>query len=149
MLPPLRERIEDVPLLAKKFLDKFSAKNEKIFVDIEPDALECLLGHDWPGNVRELENVLERVVVLHNDSHVKIKHLPVSLQKLGGERKHAKAMSMRLGEGDKIISLEQVEKYAIEAALAKCIGNVAEASKQLKIGQATLYRKIKQYGLKA
>lgn len=148
-VPPLRERVEDIPLLAKHFLDKFNMRNEKIFVDIEADAVECLMSYNWPGNVRELENVIERVVVLHNDSRVKVKHLPAHIQKLAAGHGRAHHVHAGFGDGQKIIPLEQVERYAIEAALAKCLGNVSEASKQLKIGQATLYRKIKQYGLKA
>lgn len=147
-IPPLKDRIEDVPLLAKHFLDKFSAKNEKIFVDIEPEAVECLLSYDWPGNVRELENVVERVVVLNNDSHMKLKHLPLHLQKMAIEKKPVKPVQIHFTDGQKVIPLDQVEKFAIEAALAKCMGNVPETAKQLKIGQATLYRKLKQYGLK-
>jgi DNA-binding NtrC family response regulator len=150
IIPPLRDRVNDIPILAKHFLEKFSAKNEKIFVDFEHDAMECLMVYNWPGNVRELENVIERIVVLHNDSKVKIKYLPPNLQKLATSHKPiARPISMGFGNIEKIIPLDQVEKYAIEAALAKCLGNVHEAAKQLKIGQATLYRKIKEYGLKA
>ena len=148
-MPPLRERVDDIPLLAKHFLDKFSSKSEKIFTSIEPDALECLIAYNWPGNVRELENVIERVVVLHNDSHVKIKYLPPNLQKVAVGQKPARPVSFAFGDGQKIIPLEQVEKYAIEAALAKCMGNVSDTARQLEIGQATLYRKIKEYGLKS
>lgn len=149
VIPPLRERTDDVPLLAKHFLEKYNTRNEKIFVDIEAEAMECLMNYHWPGNVRELENAIERVVVLHNDSHVRIRHLPPAMQKVQGEHKFERSPNMGFGDGQKIIPLEQVEKYAIEAALAKCLGNVPDASRQLKIGQATLYRKIKQYGLKA
>ncbi|OGQ48801.1 MAG: hypothetical protein A3I09_04315 [Deltaproteobacteria bacterium RIFCSPLOWO2_02_FULL_47_10] len=148
MLPPLRERVEDIPILARRFLEKFSAKNEKIFVDFDPDAMQCLVNHNWPGNVRELENAVERIVVLHNDSHAKARHLPPNLQKLGSTPGQARAISLHIGEGHKILPLAQVERYAIEAAFVKCGGNVGEASKQLKIGQATLYRKLKEYGVK-
>lgn len=149
IIPPLRERPQDVPLLAKHFLEKFCAKNEKMFVDIEPDAVECLMSHTWPGNVRELENVIERVVVLHNESSVKVRHLPAALQNLAAVSSAPKASAFRFDDGQKILPLDQIEKYAIEAALAKCMGNVSKASQQLKVGQATLYRKIKQFGLKA
>ncbi len=149
VMPPLRERIEDVPLLAKSFLEKYSSKNEKIFVDFDADSIECMMTYSWPGNVRELENVIERVVVLNNDSRVKVKHLPPHIQKLSGQSRMARSAPPQISDGSKIIPLEMVEKYAIEAALAKCVGNVPETARQLKIGQATLYRKIKQYGLKA
>jgi DNA-binding NtrC family response regulator len=148
VIPLLKERIEDVPLIAKHFLEKFSTKNEKVFVDIDPSAMECLMKYDWPGNVRELENVIERVVVLHNDSKIKVKHLPPSLQKFVAESKQSRPAAFKFDDGQKILPLEQIEKYAIEAALAKCMGNIGSAADQLKIGQATLYRKIKQYGLK-
>ncbi|MBN1283734.1 MAG: sigma-54-dependent Fis family transcriptional regulator [Proteobacteria bacterium] len=150
-MPPLRERQEDIPLLAKHFLDRFSSKNEKIFLDFAPQAMDMLVSHDWPGNVRELENVIERVVVLNNDSRVKTQHLPKALQQGTRQRPSAAAgtePSMAPLDGGRIIPLELVEKYAIEAALKRCLGNVGEAARKLRIGQATMYRKIKQYGLK-
>lgn len=151
-IPPLRERVEDIPLLAKHFLDKYSTKNEKIFLDFAPQALESLLAYDWPGNVRELENVIERVVVLNNDTRVKPMHLPVALRQKGEGRHLSKILpldfSMAPLDGEKIMPLELVEKYAIESALKRCLGNISEASRKLRVGQATLYRKIKQYGLK-
>lgn len=148
-IPALRERSEDVPLLAKHFLEKFTRKNEKIFVDIHPDALMCLMNYDWPGNVRELENVMERVVVLHNDTQVKVKHLPPHIQTIKRRTGDGNGDSVGLfAANQSIIPLDLIEKYAIEAALQKCVGNVSEAAKKLKIGQATLYRKIRQYGLR-
>lgn len=148
-IPALRERSEDIPLLAKHFLEKFTRKNEKIFVDFHPDALMCLMNYDWPGNVRELENVMERVVVLHNDTQVKVKHLPPHIQTIKRRTGDGQGESVGLfGANQSIIPLDLIEKYAIEAALQKCVGNVSEAAKKLKIGQATLYRKIRQYGLR-
>ncbi len=150
-IAPLRERKEDIPLLAKHFLDKYSAKNEKIFLDFAPQALDALMAYDWPGNVRELENIIERVVVLNNDSRVKSSHLPKHIQQQGKARVQAPGPSepsMAPLDGGRIIPLELVEKYAIEAALKRCLGNVGEAARKLKIGQATLYRKIKHYGLR-
>lgn len=150
-IPPLRERREDIPLLAKHFLDKYSAKNEKIFLDFAPQALDSLIAYEWPGNVRELENTIERVVVLNNDSRVKNAHLPNNIQEQSNLRKQAAVPmepSMAPLDGGRIIPLELVEKYAIESALRRCLGNVGEAARKLKIGQATLYRKIKHYGLR-
>lgn len=145
-IPPLKDRKEDVILIAQHFVEKFATKNEKIFVGIDQEAAECLLSYDWQGNVRELENVIERIVVLNNDSEIKFKHLPPHIQESGRNRKKRVAAPTFVDEGQKIIPLELVEKYAIEAALDKCGGNVTDAANQLKIGQATLYRKIKQYG---
>lgn len=148
-IPPLRDRKEDILPIAKHFLEKFNAKSEKIFVDIEPPAAECLMRYEWPGNVRELENVIERIVVLNNDTYVKVRHLPPNMQEMPAEKKVRVQSLVQFGDGQKILPLELVEKYAIEAAMDKCGGNVAEASKYLKIGQATLYRKIRQYGLRS
>jgi DNA-binding NtrC family response regulator len=148
-VPPLRERREDVPLLAKHFLEKYSTKYERMFIDIAAQAGEGLVAHDWPGNVRELENVMERVVVLNNDTRVKLAHLPPPLQQVkrsAGRETVAKAAPNP--NPDQIVPLKLVEKYAIESALTRCMGNVLETSKKLKVSQATLYRKIKQYGLK-
>ncbi len=148
-IPPLRERREDIPLLAKHFLDQYNAKNEKIFIDFAPQALEALMTYAWPGNVRELENIIERVVVLGNDSRVKLSHLPPQIQQSREEGARVfTEPSMAPLDGQKIVPLELMEKYAIEAALKRCLGNVGEAARKLGIGQATLYRKIKQFGLR-
>ncbi len=149
-IPALRERKEDIPLLAKHFLEKCSEKNEKIFLDFAPQAMEALISYDWPGNVRELENIVERMVVLNNDSRIKPSHLPKNILENHEKPQPHVTMdpSMAPLDGQKIIPLELVEKYAIESALKRCLGNVSEAARKLKIGQATLYRKIKQYGLK-
>jgi transcriptional regulator with PAS, ATPase and Fis domain len=148
-IPPLRERRDDVPILSKHFLGKYVEKNDKIFLDFTPQAMEILMAYDWPGNVRELENIIERVVVLNNDSRVKVSHLPVQIQKRSEELSGGPSdPSMAPLDGQRIIPLDMVEKYAIEVALKRCLGNVSEAARKLKIGQATLYRKIKQYDLR-
>ncbi len=148
ILPPLRERREDIPLLARHFLNIYSIKNEKIFFDFHPEAMAALMAYSWPGNVRELENTIERVVVLANDSQVKLKHLPESIRSLkkapGFE---VQAEWVRASGGNGVVPLEEVERYAIENALRQCDGNVLEAARKLQIGQATLYRKIRKFGI--
>lgn len=145
-IPPLRERKEDIPLLAKYFLDRYSQKNEKIFLDFTPEAMERLSTYPWPGNIRELENSIERAVVLHNDTKVKFQHLPESIQ--NGVVPAGPNTPQKPFEKGKILPLTLVERYAIEAALKECTGNVPLAAKRLQIGQATLYRKIKQFGIR-
>lgn len=148
-VPPLRERRDDIPILAKHFLNKYSAKHERMFIDFAPQAMEAFVSYDWPGNVRELENIVERITVLNNDSKVKFNHLPAMIQQArqkGAKEPGPKAVIPT--EKQHIVPLKMVEKYAIEAALTRCLGNVAEAANKLKVSQATLYRKIKQYGLK-
>jgi len=144
-LPALRERKEDIPVLLQHFLHKYAGKNDKAFHEVDAEALEALLNYDWPGNVRELENVMERVVVLNNDTQVKLKHLPQQIQE--AQKKASPVLSVNWQDDGHILPLELVERYAIESALRRCLGNVGEAAQKLKIGQATLYRKIKQYGL--
>ncbi|MDO8528241.1 MAG: sigma-54 dependent transcriptional regulator [Deltaproteobacteria bacterium] len=150
LMPALRERKEDIPLLAKTFLEKYSHRNEKIFLDFTPEAMETLMQYDWPGNVRELENAIERAVVLYNDTKVKREHLPQVLRDMEKPRHTANGsgFSQRKKDDSKVLPLVLVERYAIEAAIKACTGNIALAAKRLKIGQATLYRKLKQYGMR-
>lgn len=149
-IPALRERKEDIPLLAKSFLEKYSTKNEKIFLDFASVALEALISYDWPGNVRELENIIERIVVLNNDSRVKPSHLPNFIRQEYENPIYTSGSYLQntIVKEERILPLEMIERYAIEAALKKCLGNVSEAARKLKVGQATLYRKIKEYGLR-
>lgn len=145
-IPSLRERRDDIPLLAKHFMDYFSAKNNRIFIDFAPDAMEALINYDWPGNVRELVNTIERIVVLNDVSQIKLKHLPPAIQKVDRAIGYSEDVASSSDEKG-ILSLEDLEKQAIEAALIKFHGNVAVAAKKLCIGQATLYRKVKKFGL--
>lgn len=132
-LPPLRERKEDVPLLAEHFLNKFAADNRKEVTGFSPDALEFLLGYDWPGNVRELENAIERAVILAKDSIITVADLPqenLSLVRLASTGKN----------------LKEVEKNHVLNVLRKAGGNYSEAARILGISRMTLYNKAKEYG---
>lgn len=147
-VPPLRERKEDILLLAQWFLEKYSHKNEKPFLGFTEEAMAALLAYEWPGNVRELENTIERAVVLHNDTKIKVKYLPAPLH--GVHEKNPPLPEKEKWERitpKKILPLNLIERYAIEQALKACTGNVSLAARRLKIGQATLYRKIRLYGL--
>lgn len=148
-IPPLRARREDIPCLARFFLKLFNEKNQKHFKDFTPEALDVLVNYDWRGNVRELENCIERVVVLHDDTHVRPTHMPKFIGHSDGVMGLVKSAGAGADPFQGIIPLDLVERYAIEAALAKCNGDVATASKKLEIGQATLYRKLKKYGLRS
>lgn len=145
-IPPLRERREDIPLLARHFLEYHAAKNNRIFLDFATDAMEALINYDWPGNVRELENTIERIIVLNDASEIKLKHLPTHLQKI--ERAIGFSEEALLMNESRVVPLMDLERRAIEAALLKFQGNVSVAAKKLKIGQATLYRKVKKFKLK-
>jgi two-component system repressor protein LuxO len=140
-VPALRERREDIPLLAGAFLERFSEKHGKYFYDFAPEAMSAMVSYDWPGNVREIENAIERVVVLHNASQVTKPMLPDAVIS------QARRQFQDTEPDGVIVPMKEVERRAIEKALALCGGNVSRAARQLGIGQATLYRKIKRYAM--
>jgi two-component system response regulator AtoC len=130
-LPPLRERREDIPLLAQHFLKKFALENKKEVTDFSPEATDFLLRYDWPGNVRELENAIERAVILAKKPVIEIDDLPQ--QTLLG---HPISLEK---------NLRQVEKNHIVNVLTQTKGNYTEAAKVLGISRMTLYNKAKAY----
>jgi len=133
-LPPLREREEDIPLLAQHFLRKFAAENRKEITGFSHEATDFLLKYEWPGNVRELENAIERAVILAKSSSIEVADLPQENLLL--------AQSAPPGE-----SLREVEKNHILNILSETGGNHSEAARTLGISRATLYNKIRAYGL--
>lgn len=135
--PPLRERREDIPLLAMHFLAKFAERNRKPVKGFTPQAMDMLLKYHWPGNVRELENTVERGVILLTGDFISEKELPLSMSSLADEKLEA-----RLDQS--IQPLELVEKNAILAALEKTAGNKTEAAKQLGITRKTLLAKLQK-----
>jgi len=132
-LPPLRERREDVPLLAQHFLNKFALENRKEISGFSPEAIELLLDYDWPGNVRELENAVERAVILAKDSLITVDDLPQESLSLGYS-----TASKR--------SIKEVEKEHILNVLHRTGDNYSEAARILGISRMTLYNKAKEYG---
>ncbi len=139
-LPALRERKEDIPLLAAHFLNKYAQQESKEIEAISPDALELLMAYHWPGNVRELENTIERGVVLANPPEIAARDLPTSIRSLGEKK---------IYESDNKLSswIEKLEEEALRQALLECEGNISQTAKRLGIGRATIYRKAKKYGL--
>lgn len=139
-LPALRERKEDIPLLAAHFLKKYSDQENKKVEDINPDALELLMAYNWPGNVRELENAIERAVVLTNEDEITAKELPPAVRSIGEKK---------IYESDNTLSswIEKLEEDALRQALLENEGNISKTAKKLGIGRATIYRKAKKYGL--
>ncbi len=139
-LPPLRDRREDIPLIAAHFITKYADQEGKQIDEISPDALELLMAYHWPGNVRELENAIERAVVLANPPEISAKDLPSSIRSLGEKK---------IYETDNKLSswIEKLEEEALRQALLECEGNISQTAKKLGIGRATIYRKAKKYGL--
>jgi two-component system response regulator AtoC len=132
-LPPLRERKEDIPLLAGHFLHKFAVENRKEVTEFSPEAIEVLLAYDWPGNVRELENAIERAIILSKDSPIITADLPQENLSLVG--------SASIGK-----NLKEVEKSHILNVLRETGENYSEAARILGVSRMTLYNKAKEYG---
>jgi two-component system response regulator HydG len=150
-LPALRERKGDIPLLAASFLKDFGQQYGKDLKGFEPGAMQALVAHDWPGNVRELRNVVEEMVVLSQGTILTGQELPPGLKKLAPALPPLRAMEAAPpaapGESFPGMTIEQMEREMIRAALARNEGNRERTARALGIGERTLYRKIKQYGL--
>jgi two-component system response regulator HydG len=141
-MPPLRERREDVPLLAQHFLEMFAEKNRKTIKGFTPQAMDQLVRYDWPGNVRELMNAVERAVVLASLEYLDEKDLPLVLK---GEPTEGEALAEQAIPGD--LPLEEVEKASILKTLELTSGNKSEAARRLGITRRTLHKKLKKYGV--
>jgi two-component system response regulator HydG len=139
-LPPLRERREDIPLLIHFFTQQAAEKYDKSIEGIEPEAQQSLMSYSWPGNVRELKNAIDTMVVLNSDPRLSVASIPRNIRPTSGASP---------GGLDNVagIPLEQLEKEAIRKTLQMVNGNREQAAKILGIGERTLYRKIKEYGL--
>ncbi len=143
VVPPLRERREDIPLLADHFLAIFREKNRKPIKAISGKALDLLVRHDWPGNVRELENVIERAVILARDEVLVPADLPPQIRTFSGEEEQD-AFAIPTG-----MSLDEMERALIVKTLDETGGNRTRASEILGINRRTLQNKLKEYGLAA
>jgi DNA-binding NtrC family response regulator len=133
-VPPLRERPEDIPLLAQHFLWCYATEMNKKIDSIQPEAMEALRRYPWPGNVRELENAIERAVVVGKSRQIQLNDLPFVIV-LGGEAEVEK------------LSLEESERQHIARVLTIEAGNLSNVARILRINRSTLYAKIKKYGL--
>jgi DNA-binding NtrC family response regulator len=128
-LPPLRERPEDVPLLARHFLERYANQMGKHIEGFAEDALATLVAYPWPGNVRELQNVIERAVVLCREPKIAASHFPF------------------VAAPPHDLSLDTMEEAHIRRVLASCGFNIAQAARQLEVDRVTLYNKMKKYGI--
>jgi DNA-binding NtrC family response regulator len=133
-LPPLRERREDIPLLAAHFLRRYGARYRKPIERFHPDAMRALLAYNWPGNIRELDHSVERAVLLAAGDVVAPGDLSLRPPSDGAARLED-------------MSLEDVERVLIQKALARHQGNVSVAAKALGLSRSALYRRLERYGL--
>ncbi|MBL7077558.1 MAG: sigma 54-interacting transcriptional regulator [Kiritimatiellae bacterium] len=136
-IPPLRDRLEDVPLLVEHFIDQFNTLQGKEIIGVSDDALSCLMGHDYPGNVRELENLIERAFILCRSGQIEREHLPEPLC-------HHGPMGPAVESAD---AFKQMEAAFLMSALRQHAWSRTETAKALGIHKTTLYRKIKALGL--
>jgi DNA-binding NtrC family response regulator len=135
-LPPLRDRREDIPLLAAHFARRLGARYERERPEFSPEAMRALLDHPWPGNVRELEHVIERALLLCQGPTISVEDL---------------ALRRARAEGDSPLeqmTLDEVERHFIQRALARSDGQVSEAARTLGLSRSALYRRLQHHGLK-
>jgi two-component system response regulator HydG len=137
VVPPLRDRKEDVPLLVEHFLQRFREKNGKLVRSCTPTALDLLTRYDWPGNVRELENAIERAMVLSKTDHIDVDDLPREIGSGENTTRTGHALSFELGT-----PLEEIEMRVIRETLRYTKGDKRLAAQLLGIATRTIYRKL-------
>jgi transcriptional regulator with PAS, ATPase and Fis domain len=131
-IPPLRERIEDIPMLVNYFIQKYCKSMSREAISIDPAVVKRLSEYDFPGNVRELENMVERAIVVGNYKEIRLKDLPFEKDIISNS----------------IESLDELEKNHIQQILTKYDWNISRSAKALKVDRVTIYNKIKKYNLK-
>ncbi len=140
-VPPLRQRREDIPPLINHALGQFSAEMDCARPTISEPAMLRLVSYDWPGNVRELFNVVKRIAVMAGGDSIDLKHIPEEIRVSDTEGSHEVGSLAGIG-------LDRLEKEAIRQTLALTGGNREQTANLLGIGERTLYRKLKEYGIK-
>jgi transcriptional regulator with PAS, ATPase and Fis domain len=150
VLPPLRHRAEDIPLLAQFFLDEFSREFRKKTTGISASAMEMLINYPWPGNIRELRNALERIMILEDTEQIEVSHLPAAIRQLSKDASVSVpaaggtgGLQVPLGT----MTLEEIERQAISMALEKSQHNQVQAARLLGISRDTLRYRMKKFGL--
>jgi DNA-binding NtrC family response regulator len=153
-LPALRERMGDLPLLVEHFLEEGRSQGLPWF-DVPPDVMDTLMTHNWPGNVRELKHCIDRMAAMYSEgkalaglpSAVQYRRTSAGLERLSVAVDDHPEEEFRPAPPSPVISIPEVQRQAICAALAETKGERAEAARLLGIGRTTLYRKMKQYGI--
>jgi two-component system, NtrC family, response regulator AtoC len=148
IMPPLRERKDDIPLLVRSFLRHFSQANEKQIVDLTAEAMNAILTYDWPGNVRELRTAIEHGVVMAPGAKIALRDLPMAVRQAAGTPlPRGISPTKAFGEKASPLDLHETERKLILQALATTKGNVTTAAKKLGISRRTLHRKINEMNL--
>jgi len=139
-VPPLRERLDDIPLLARHFLDGFNTQYDRKIRRISQETVFCLFRYDWPGNIRELESVIERAVLFCSGKELVPECLPEELQS-----KDLRNIPFVIPP---LISIEEIEREAIVQTLTRTSGNVKLSARILHYPRPTFYRKLKKFGIR-
>ena len=140
-LPSLRERKEDIPVLANAFLKEICERDGKAFRPLSPDAIDCLLQYDWPGNVRELKGAIDSATTLSTGQQIAARDLPLAV------RGRAEMLLPREAAAQDQVNLHENERRLIMRALDECGGNRTEAAKKLGISRRTLHRRLRELQL--
>jgi DNA-binding NtrC family response regulator len=144
-LPSLRERLEDIPLLARAFLAEFSEENAKPVQGFTADAFELLMQYQWPGNVRELRTAIEHAVVLCRGEKITVRDLPPSVREAGSQGSADLDPKRLIARND--VTAQEAERESIIRALKTADGGRTQAAKRLGMSRRTLHRKLHQYHL--
>jgi PAS domain S-box-containing protein len=147
VIPPLRERAEDIPALAKFFLEHYNRKFKRHIEGLTPEATDLLMAHDWPGNVRELRNAIERAMILEDSALITPSSLPIAIS-LSEPRAPAGGAAAAVDIPDNGLSLVDSERHLLAKALEKTSGNQTQAARLLRITRDTLRYKMKKYNLR-
>ncbi|HOK46216.1 MAG TPA: helix-turn-helix domain-containing protein, partial [Bryobacteraceae bacterium] len=139
-VPPLRERREDIPLLADHFLQEFTTAYGRKPKELTPEAYAVLMEYHWPGNVRELRNLMERIVIMNPQVRIDARHIPLNLGRRTAERPPERFASLQEVR-------EAAEREYILKKLDETNGNVSRAAELLGLERSNLYRKMKALGI--
>jgi two-component system response regulator AtoC len=146
-MPPLRERREDIPILAKFYLARYNRTFSRNFQEISPAALELMEGYEWPGNIRELKNIIERICIMYGGPVLLPDYLPREINRREPGDTAVRAVTLKEMEMGLELATERYEKSLISAALTGTGGNVLQAAQILKVPRGTLRYKMAKYGL--
>jgi transcriptional regulator with PAS, ATPase and Fis domain len=148
-IPPLRERLDDIPLLCNHFINKINSKTSKNIVGVSSEVINSFKRYHWPGNIRQLENVLERAFHYSHSKWIELDHLPKELNLLSTVKPLSVSASPETNlDLDRKRSINQTEKEVILQALKKSKGNRTKAAELLGVSRTTLYQKMKKYHIK-
>jgi DNA-binding NtrC family response regulator len=146
-VPPLRDRPEDIPVLAKLFLRRAARRHERTVEEFSDAAMRVLEQHDWPGNVRQLENAVERIVIFSRGKIVEADEIPADDHLASAYADRRRALCGLAVAPHALTPIQRHERAAIVDALRRADGHVIDAARLIGLGQATIYRKIKQYSI--